>query len=388
MEKKEFTCKRDDLVIRGHVYIPDGDKEKWPTLIMSHSFGSNESEMMPYAEHMVEKGICCFVYNFCGGSLFPVPEGVVKSDGDFSGMTIESEMADLYAVIQYAKTQSFVDSENIMIVGGSQGGFVSARVAAKYPDEVKKLIMLYPALCIPEDSWAGQMLFFKFDPNNVPDFIETEAMPNLRLNGEYVRQSQKINIVEELKSYPGEVYLAHGREDEVVAFSYAERVANERPETVFFPFMKAKHGFKDEIDTAKRFVEMAILGYTQILNLEVEITDIEKTTPEEGVIDQKLYFNAKCDNKFFKGETKPGYFDRQIWKDGKPVSFCADYILEGTDCDGKECKIHIVNRNDGTGWVPTVDTDSKALDFLNKGDCHTLTDFREKGINIMIYAKK
>lgn len=271
MEKKAFSCMRDGLVIRGHVFMPDGgamsdgdvkhDSEPKATVILSHAFGSSEAETMPYAEHLTANGFCCFTYNFCGGSLGPDIEGIEKSDGDFSQMTIESEMADLCAVMEYAKAQSFVDPRNMILVGGSQGGFISARVASKYPEGIKLLVMLYPALCIPQDANSGQMLFFSFDPNNVPDFIENPAMPGLRLNGEYVKQSQKIDIYGEIKAFPGKVVIMHGTDDEVVEFSYAQKVVEARPDAELVTMDGATHGFRgDYQNIAKDYLLKAALG--------------------------------------------------------------------------------------------------------------------------------
>lgn len=47
-----------------------------------------------------------------------------------------------------------------------QRGFVSSLVAAKWKDRISKLVLFYPALCIPDDARAGKMMFAKFDPQN------------------------------------------------------------------------------------------------------------------------------------------------------------------------------------------------------------------------------
>ena len=57
-------------------------------------------------------------------------------------------------------------------MGCSQGGFVSALFAAAHPNVVvSRLILFYPALCIPEDARRGKMLMYAFDPSNIPEQI-------------------------------------------------------------------------------------------------------------------------------------------------------------------------------------------------------------------------
>ena len=77
-------------------------------------------------------------------------------------------MKDLCAVIEYVKALPFVDEKQIVLMGASQGGFVSGLTAAKYGDGIQKLIMLYPALCIPDHARRGWLGGARYDPKNVP----------------------------------------------------------------------------------------------------------------------------------------------------------------------------------------------------------------------------
>ena len=82
-------------------------------------------------------------------------EQALKSDGESTKMSVLTEMKDLIAVKNFAKEQNYVDSENIILLGESQGGFVSGLVAAKCGAEIKKLVMIFPALCIPDHALSS-----------------------------------------------------------------------------------------------------------------------------------------------------------------------------------------------------------------------------------------
>lgn len=114
----------------------------------------------------------------------------------------------------------YVDGENLTLCGFSQGGFVSAIVAAKLKERVKRLILFYPALCIPDDARKEQMMFAKFDPQNVPEKIKCGPMT---LGGCYARDVMDMDPFEAIKGYAGPVMILHGTADAVVNQSYIEK---------------------------------------------------------------------------------------------------------------------------------------------------------------------
>lgn len=76
-----------------------------------------------------------------------------KSDGKFKDMSLDTEKQDLLCVIDYVARLVYVDSSTLILAVESQGGFVSCMVAAER--SIDKLILLYPALCIPDDARKG-----------------------------------------------------------------------------------------------------------------------------------------------------------------------------------------------------------------------------------------
>ena len=164
-----FECNRGDLTIRGTEYRPEG--ENLPVAIVCHGFMAWQDTVRQYAKELARMGYCAYCFDFCGGSV--MKKG--KSDGETTDMSVLTEVQDLEAVITYVQSLPYTGSE-LLLMGCSQGGFVSALVAAKHPELVNKLVLFYPALCIPDDARAGKMMFAKFDPKNIPECINCGPM--------------------------------------------------------------------------------------------------------------------------------------------------------------------------------------------------------------------
>lgn len=63
-------------------------------------------------------------------------------------MSIFTEQADLEAVIRMVQELTFVDEENLFLMGTSQGGAVSAITADASKEEIKGTILLYSAFTL------------------------------------------------------------------------------------------------------------------------------------------------------------------------------------------------------------------------------------------------
>ena len=157
-----------------------------PAVILSHGFLANMNMCKTYAKLLAEQGYVAVIYDFCGGGLN------CKSDGKSEDMTILTEKADLLALVDYLKGQPHIIPERISLLGCSQGGVVSALAAKEINPE--KLILCYPAVCIPDDARKGKMMFYKFDPRNIPDLLGKIPM---RLGGDYAHCVINMDIYKE-----------------------------------------------------------------------------------------------------------------------------------------------------------------------------------------------
>ena len=247
--KSKFECKRETITLRGTQYRPQGDN--LPIAIVCHGFMANQGSVRRYARALAGMGYAAFCFDFSGGCLFGG-----KSDGKTTDMSVLTEVADLQAVIAYTRTLPHTDSQAVLLMGCSQGGFVSALTAARPDSPVSKLILFYPALCIPDDARAGQMMFAKFDPQNVPAQFRCGLM---KLGARYVTDVINMKATDEIKGYSGDVLIVHGSADPVVSIHYSNRAyktyakrstaEGAAPQiTMFQPIEGGKHGFSRKHD--------------------------------------------------------------------------------------------------------------------------------------------
>lgn len=208
-----FECQRDNLTVRGTEYRPQG--ESLPIAIVSHGFMATQDTVRHYAKKLAELGYVSYCFDFCGGC---VANG--KSDGKTTEMSVMTEVKDLEAVIDYASRRQYSNPQKIVLMGCSQGGFVSAITAAGLKDRISKLILFYPALCIPDDARAGRMMFAKFDPHNIPDIIQCGPM---KLGKCYAEDVIHLDPFQEISKFQGDVLIVHGTKDRVVNIKYAEQ---------------------------------------------------------------------------------------------------------------------------------------------------------------------
>ncbi len=213
IKKSPFRCRRDRFEIRGRQYIPEG--EKLPIVIVSHEFIMGSYTTRRYARRFVKWGFAAFCFDFAGGTTFG------GSGGKHTDMTVFTEIEDLKAVIAYAKSLPETDSSRVYLMGCSQGGLVSALLAAELGDEISGLMLFYPALSIPDDARAGNMLFnTSFDPENIPETIKCGP---LTFSGKYPATLLDMDVFGEISAYDGPVFIAHGNRDKIVDYGYSER---------------------------------------------------------------------------------------------------------------------------------------------------------------------
>jgi len=240
-----FECKRGDLTIRGIEYKPEG--ENLPIAIVSHGFLMWADTVRDYTRLLARLGYCAYCFDFCGGSI----PGKSRSDGKNTDMSPMTELEDLEAVIAYARSLPY-NSDELLLMGASQGGFVSAFAAAKPENRVGKLVLFYPAFCIPDDARAGRMIYAQFDPQNIPEIIECGP---ITLGGCYPASVIHLDPFKEIAVYPGPVLIVHGTMDKVVNERYShmayEAYAAQSPDRVKLHIIEGGehgfHGVHDEI---------------------------------------------------------------------------------------------------------------------------------------------
>jgi len=221
IEKVTFIKDNGQKIV-GEVYRPDNVK-KYPTVIISHGFGSNYREFVHHADGFVSVGFACVFFDFCGGGLESL------SDGQMTEMTPLTEVADLECVLRETIRLPYVDADKICLLGESMGGFVSAMVAANNRS-VKSLILWYPAFNIPEDSKKRYL-----SCDNTCFGMELSPLFNMA--------TMNIDIFEIISEYKGPVCIIHGNQDQIVPISFSHKAVEVYDNACLSIINGAGHGF-------------------------------------------------------------------------------------------------------------------------------------------------
>lgn len=214
--------------IGGLMYMPAG-APPYPLVICSHGFTGTHQNLVGTCEMLAQLGVAALTFDFRNGT------GELSS-GRFLDMSVTTEVADLVFLLSAARQFPMVDSSKIVLLGHSQGGLVSALVAAHFPDQVAGLILAYPALCIPDDVHS---LFA--DREALPDTYSIHGATVGRVFAEAVWD---LDVFALIGQYDKPVLIMHGTDDIMVPISYSERAAGTYAQAELIRMEGAGHGFK------------------------------------------------------------------------------------------------------------------------------------------------
>ncbi|WP_067844049.1 alpha/beta hydrolase family protein [Amphibacillus sediminis] len=228
--KKVVKIKHHGRTIYGVSYMPENTK-KCPVVIFCHGFNGTNKDFAMHSEYLALNGIASFCFDFCGGS--------VNSNSDLSTteMSLFTEKEDLCAVIEYIKQWDLIDSHHIFLFGGSQGRAVVALVAEEYKEDIKGILLLFPAFCIP-DNWNE--VFPTLD--SIPDTHEVWGVPLGRV---YFETIHGFDIFNHIGKFDKDILIFHGDQDEIVPLMYGEKAAKIYPNAEIEIFQGEGHGFSE-----------------------------------------------------------------------------------------------------------------------------------------------
>ena len=173
---------------------------------------------------------------FCHNCNLPFAD---KSTGrTVEEMTVFTEVADLGIVLDRIRSLDYVDADNVFALGSSQGGLVTALLAEERPEDIKGMILFYPAFNIPEivekfSSLAGNGGFFG-------------GFGGFGLSDAFVDSVKDYDVYAHIGKYPGDIIILHGTKDFLVDIKYSEKAVETYPSAVLYPIQGANHGFNNE----------------------------------------------------------------------------------------------------------------------------------------------
>jgi dipeptidyl aminopeptidase/acylaminoacyl peptidase len=216
--------------IYGVFYKPEVEKE-CPIVIFSHGYNGTHVDFAMNSEYLASRGIASYCFDFCGGSVNS------KSDLQTTEMTIFTEKEDLCAIIEYFKNRKEIDNNNIFLFGGSQGGLVTAMAAEEYLDDVKGMLLLFPAFCIP-DNWNERFA-------KIEDIPETLELWGMTLGKVFFESMRGYDVFKHIGKFHKNVLIFHGDKDAVVALEYGSKASKMYPHSTIEVFEGEGHGFSE-----------------------------------------------------------------------------------------------------------------------------------------------
>lgn len=209
--------------------------------IVSHGFNGTHKFGRDYFKTLNDLGYTTYSFDFPGGSVRS------RSDNNTMNMSIVNEKNDLKAIVRHYISQLDIDTTRIVLIGESQGGFVSALAAAELRDTVSALVLVYPALCIP-DNWNER---YK-TTEEIPD---TTRLWNVPLSRNFFMELRDFDVYGTITRYEGPVQIIHGSKDAVVPVGYSEEAMKRYKQAHLGIIPGAGHGFKpNERNISNSFV--------------------------------------------------------------------------------------------------------------------------------------
>lgn len=252
---------------------------------------------------------------------------------------------------------------------------------------IENLIMVFPALCIPDHARLGRLGGSCYDAGHVPEIIEC---PNqMKLSRRFHEEVQGMDPYLEISKYKGPVLLIHGMQDDIVNYAYAVKAKESygKGQCSLMLIRDAGHGFSEQQDeSAMIAIEHFLCKKKELLTIQVVITGSKTIMEKEGYRESEVYFTGYCDNDLFKGCIVPEGVDVQKQYGDGPALLRAEYTLVGKDYEMNDCSIHIVNQKERLRYKPTITTDSKALAYLNDLELTASLEDFPGGLTVRIFG--
>lgn len=229
---EEVWISNGDRNIYGVLSRPAKGEKKQPVMIVSHGFNGTHHFGMNYFETLNDLGYQCYSFDFACGSVNS------RSDNNTMEMSILDECSDLKAVVNHFRSQPDVDPERIVLLGESQGGLISALVADEMSDEISRLILIFPALCIP-DNWNQRY-------PEVSDIPDTTRLWDVPMGRRFFTEIRDMDVFAGMDSFDKPVIIIQGDMDPVVSLDDSKRAIELYDDARLHVIPGAGHGFKPE----------------------------------------------------------------------------------------------------------------------------------------------
>ena len=230
--EEELWIKHGEHPIYGVLSTPDNGVKRHPIAIIAHGFNGTHHSGRNYFKMLNELGYMCYTFDFpCGGTGS-------RSDNNTVNMSVLDEQKALETIVRYFKSRPDVDRKNIVLLGGSQGGLIAALTAAKMQKDISRLVLEFPALCIP-DNWNSRYP----QVSDIPDTMRIWQVP---IGRRFFTELRDMDPYKAVEAYHRPVFIVHGDADNIVPIAYSRRAVQVYKQARLLEIPNAGHGFNGE----------------------------------------------------------------------------------------------------------------------------------------------
>lgn len=213
--EKYVECKSGALTLRGMAHIPDHCTRKVPMVIIFHGFTADRNESLfihtTLSRLLCEKGIASVRFDFAGSG---------ESDGNFTDMTLDTQVADGEAILNFVKTLDYVDCNKIALHGMSMGGATAALLAGRRADDIAAVSLWSPATCAIDD--ARNKRIKGVNISNIESDGKAD-IAGIELGAGFYYNALDLDLYATAAKFDKNVNLVHGDMDSIVPICCSER---------------------------------------------------------------------------------------------------------------------------------------------------------------------
>jgi uncharacterized protein len=238
-QRESVVLENEGQKIFGILHTPLHRPSECPAVLICHGLAGHKTGKyriyVKLAQQLAREGIVSLRIDFRGSG---------DSEGDFSQVTLKSEVSDALIAIEYLKRLSCINPQRIGLFGRSVGGSVALMAANQA--SVASLGLWAPL-------FDGHQWVAKWNYLHSPEVTEEQRMNMMRVNGqvpsdEFFHQLFEMNMQKFLKPLEQLPLLhIHGERDEVVTPEHAKRFEKARQNaeghTQFIRFPESDHDF-------------------------------------------------------------------------------------------------------------------------------------------------
>ena len=331
-ENVTFHNEEAAIDLAGTLTLPEGDGNFPAVILISGSGPQNRDEELmghkPFlviADYLTRHGIAVLRYD---------DRGVAKSTGNFTAATSADFATDVEAAMTYLKSRSEINSEQIGLIGHSEGGIIAPMVAADSKDVAFIVLLAGTGVRGDELLLLQQKLIAQASGVSEEEIANSQAV-NSKLFDMVVKSSSTTQLRQDITAYALEVVKKEGEAAQIPQGMTTEAYVNKQVDQIVNPWME--YFIKHDPATSLKQVTCPVLALNGAKDLQVapqqNLPAIQQALEAGGNTDVTVKEFANLNHLFQESETgNPGEYG-QIEQTMAPIVLetITDWILNQVD---------------------------------------------------------